>query len=118
MRAQRVVGDALADQPDLGQLDRLLGACTMAVGALVLLAEGFLELGERAAIERAVRDRHRQVEGLALVVQAGEAADLNRARREAVGGELEPRLALELVARPHRAHRGRCVRRSRRKVRA
>ena len=45
-RPQRAVGDALADQADLGELDRLLGAGAVAVGALVLLAEGLLQAGD------------------------------------------------------------------------
>ena len=99
-----MVGQALADQADLGELDRLLGAGAVTVGALVLLAEGFFQAGDRGLVERAVLDRHGEVEGLALIVQAGEPADADRALLEAVGGELAAGVDLELP--PGRVERG------------
>ena len=77
----RPVAQALADDLDGDQLDRLLRAGAMAVGALVLRAEGFLQMRDHARVDRAVGHGHGQLEGLALVVQGGRAPDLARARR-------------------------------------
>ena len=84
-RRQRALGDPLAGQPDLGQLDRLLGAGAVAIGALVLLAEGILERSDRSRVERPVSDRQGQIEALALVVQARRAQDADPVGRKAFG---------------------------------
>ena len=79
------------------QLDRLLDPGAVPVGALVLDAEGFFERGERRPVEPPRRQRHAQLEGLPLVMQAGAAADLDPVGGEAVLGKPRPRLGFERV---------------------
>ena len=79
------------------QFDRLLDPGAVAVGALVLGAEGFLERRERGPVEPAGRQRHAQLERLPLVMQAGAAPDLDAVGGEAVLGEPGPRLGFERI---------------------
>src|SRR6478672_12258406 len=69
LRNCRALAQALPDDLDRYQLDRLVLAGAMAVGLLVLQAERFLEMPDHARIDRAVRHRHRELVTLALVVQ-------------------------------------------------
>ena len=93
----RRLGDAAADHFEADQFDRLLDAGAVAVGALVLGAEGFLERRQRRGIEPAGRQRHAQFEGLPLVMQAGAAPDLDALRAEPVVAEPAARLGFEPI---------------------
>ena len=64
----------------------------MAVGPLVLLAEGFLEMGDHAGIDRAVGHRHGELVALALVMQRRGALEPGAGAAEAFDGELFARL--------------------------
>ena len=60
---------ALADDADRYQLDRLLRAGAVAIGALVLGPEGLLQVRDHGGVDRPVGHRDDQVEALPLVVQ-------------------------------------------------
>ena len=60
----------------------------MAIGALVLGPEGFLQMGDHGGVEGAVGDGHGQLEGLALIVHVGGADDSGAIGWKAVGREL------------------------------
>ena len=75
-------------------------------------AERFLERGERGRVERPVGDRHGQLEGLALVVQAGAAPDAHRARRRSPRRRAGAAPRARAPARPRPARRGRALRSS------
>ena len=70
-------------------VDRLVRTGAMAVGALVFLGKGVLEM---AHLDRAVRHRHGQLVALALVVQSGRAAQAGAVAGETFGRELIARL--------------------------
>ena len=56
----RALGNALADDLDIDQLDRLLRPGAVAVGLLVLTTEGVLQGDKGVAVETSVRHRHVQ----------------------------------------------------------
>ena len=69
----------------------------MAVGAFVLGPERFFESSQCRAIEPAGSERRAQFERLALVMQAGAAADLDPLRYEPVRRQPCPRLRFERI---------------------
>ena len=77
-----LVRHALPDHLQRHDLNRLFGAGAVTVGVFVLLAKGLLELVQRPAGDAAVGQRDRQLEGLALVAEAGRAAHLGLVRSE------------------------------------
>src|ERR1051325_9645298 len=89
--------DAAADRFEADQLNRLLGPGAVAVGALVLGAKRLFQGRERGGVYQTRRQRHPQFEGLALIMQAGAAADLDPLRRKSVLGQAGTRLGFEPV---------------------
>ena len=87
-----MVGQALAHDLDVDQLHRLLRPGPVAVGGLVLLAEGLVHRRDRGRVDLAVGYRHGQFVDLALVVHVGGAAGPNLIVAEAVGAKLRPGL--------------------------
>ena len=83
---------AAAQHAERDQLDRLFRPGTVAVGALMLRAEGLFERGERVIVERAVRQGDGELVGLALIVEARVALDRGGGPAVAVGGEPAERL--------------------------
>src|SRR5262245_8295421 len=88
--------DSQSDDRDGDELHRFVGARAVAVGALVLAAERLLDRRDGRGVERSLRDRHGQFERLAVVVQMGVALNERALPREALGGELRPRLVCHL----------------------
>src|SRR5262245_44626537 len=88
--------DSQSDDRDRDELHRFVGARPVAVGTLVLSAECLLDCRDGRGVERSLRDRHSQFERLALVVEVGVALDERPLPREALGGELRPRLLFHL----------------------
>ena len=95
--ARGVSGRPRPSDFEADQFDRLLDPGAVAVGALVLGAERFLERRQRRAVEPPGGDRHAQLERLSLVMQAGAAADFDAVGGEPVLGEPRPRLGFERV---------------------
>src|SRR5215470_12634171 len=65
---RRALAQALADDLDRHQLDRLVLARAMAIGLLVLLAERLLEMLDHRRIDRSLRHGYGELVALALVV--------------------------------------------------
>src|SRR6185436_19554099 len=82
------VAQALADDAQAHDLDRLVGARAVSVRALVLAPEPFLD-------RRARRHRHSQLERLPLVTTVRGVGDANGRARESLGRELTARLVLQ-----------------------
>ena len=67
-----------ADQAQVDDLELVRAGELVAVAPLVLVLEGLAQCRQCRAIERAVRQRHGQLEGLPAVTHVGEAAEGQR----------------------------------------
>src|SRR5687767_6693565 len=84
VRDARAIGDAEADHTQAHDLHGLVDSCTMTVRPLVLAPERLLDSRHRLGVDGAARDRHGQLERLALVAAVGRPANADRVRGEAV----------------------------------
>ncbi len=80
----RLFRNTAPDNLEADQFDGLVDPGAMAVGTLVLGPERLFERCQRAGVEPARRERHAQLEGLPLVMQASGAPDLDPLGREPV----------------------------------
>ena len=81
IRHARAIRQALPDHLNVNDLHRLLGAGAMAIGTLVLLTKRLSEVVQCGDVQRAVGNRHSELEGLPLVMHVGSTTDAHLVRR-------------------------------------